>query len=334
MNEGPLATLLLVTYNQEGFVGEALRGALAQTYEPLEILIADDCSTDGTLAVVEDEIAAYAGPHLVRIVPATGNVGLFGNIQRGCAASRGALIVLGAGDDIPLPRRVAIMVEAWRRTGAVGLHSRYEEMDGAGVSLGREGVARAPGHPLWRYLADKRDRAFVGGATSAYDRAFLDTFPATSGRIFHEDSMLTLAIHAMGGGIVEVPQVTVRYRVHGASYSNRRHDVGSVQGIVAQERDLARYARDGHAYLGYLRHRWLPSVLSDDPTVAARLDLDAIDAALRRMRRQGEWIEIGVMGRLAMLLTSRDRMDVRFAAPRLFGLATFARLRALTRRGR
>lgn len=328
----PLVTFLLVTYNQEAFVGNALCGALAQTYEPLEILIADDCSTDGTLMVVEKKMAGYAGPHRVRIVPATNNLGLFGNIQRGVAASQGALIVIGAGDDIPLAHRVTAMTRAWQRTGATGLHSHYEEMADTGTPLGREGVARAPNHVLWGYMADKHDRAFVGGATSAYDRTFLQTFPATSERIFHEDSMLTLAIHAMGATIVEVPQVTVQYRVHAASYSNRHHNLGVADGIVAQERDLSRYARDGHAYLNYLRHCWLPSISSSDPSIVRRLDCVAIDAALRRMQRQAEWIHASPAQRLSILLASRSWADLRFAVPRVFGLSAFAHMRVLMQR--
>jgi cellulose synthase/poly-beta-1,6-N-acetylglucosamine synthase-like glycosyltransferase len=39
----PLVSFILLTYNQERFVNEAVEGALAQTYTPLEIIISDHC---------------------------------------------------------------------------------------------------------------------------------------------------------------------------------------------------------------------------------------------------------------------------------------------------
>ncbi|RMH35959.1 MAG: glycosyltransferase family 2 protein, partial [Gammaproteobacteria bacterium] len=37
-----------MVYNQKNFVEEAVKSALAQTYEDMEIIISDDCSTDGS----------------------------------------------------------------------------------------------------------------------------------------------------------------------------------------------------------------------------------------------------------------------------------------------
>ena len=50
----PLISFLLLTYNQENYIQDAINGALAQTYSPLEIIISDDCSTDGTYKKIEE----------------------------------------------------------------------------------------------------------------------------------------------------------------------------------------------------------------------------------------------------------------------------------------
>ena len=44
----PLVSILLIAYHQADTVGAALRGALAQTYQPLEILASDDASRAST----------------------------------------------------------------------------------------------------------------------------------------------------------------------------------------------------------------------------------------------------------------------------------------------
>lgn len=44
----PLVTFALLAYSQEKYIREAVEGAFAQTYEPLEIILSDDCSSDRT----------------------------------------------------------------------------------------------------------------------------------------------------------------------------------------------------------------------------------------------------------------------------------------------
>ena len=45
-SDRPLVTFALFAYNQEKYIREAVEGAFAQTYAPLEIILSDDCSTD------------------------------------------------------------------------------------------------------------------------------------------------------------------------------------------------------------------------------------------------------------------------------------------------
>ena len=42
--ERPLISFVVLAYNQESFIREAIEGALTQTYSPLEIVFSDDCS--------------------------------------------------------------------------------------------------------------------------------------------------------------------------------------------------------------------------------------------------------------------------------------------------
>ena len=65
LGERPLICFGLLAYNQEPFIREAVEGALAQTYAPLEIILSDDCSTDRTFEIMQETVAAYRGPHKV-----------------------------------------------------------------------------------------------------------------------------------------------------------------------------------------------------------------------------------------------------------------------------
>lgn len=60
-----LVSFILVAYNQEDFIEEAIISAINQNYEPLEIIISDDASTDQTFKIAKAAIDRYKGPHHV-----------------------------------------------------------------------------------------------------------------------------------------------------------------------------------------------------------------------------------------------------------------------------
>ncbi len=57
MNELPGVTIIVVNFNNEAFLAQAIESALTQTHPACEVIVADDCSTDGSRAV----IARYRG---------------------------------------------------------------------------------------------------------------------------------------------------------------------------------------------------------------------------------------------------------------------------------
>src|SRR5918997_5688988 len=113
----PLVTFMMFAYNHERFVREAVRGALAQTYSPLQIVISDDCSQDRTFEIIEEEVAGYEGPHQVLLNRNSRNLGLGGHVNRVMELAQGKLIVAAAGDDVSLPTRTEEFVRAWSKGG-------------------------------------------------------------------------------------------------------------------------------------------------------------------------------------------------------------------------
>jgi glycosyltransferase involved in cell wall biosynthesis len=96
----PLISCIVPVFNGERYLGEALESILAQTYRLLEIIVADDGSTDGTAAVVAtygDQVRYLrqenAGPAAAR------NLGL--------SAVRGGFVAFLDADDLWHPEKLA-----------------------------------------------------------------------------------------------------------------------------------------------------------------------------------------------------------------------------------
>ncbi|MBJ7545190.1 glycosyltransferase family 2 protein, partial [Rhodomicrobium udaipurense] len=109
----PLVTFALFAYNQEKYIREAVEGAFSQTYEPLEIILSDDCSSDRTFEIMQEMAAAYSGPHRVDLRRGEINLGTAQHLSAVVQMARGELFIVAAGDDISLPPRTQALVNAW-----------------------------------------------------------------------------------------------------------------------------------------------------------------------------------------------------------------------------
>ena len=102
-----LVTCVVPVHDGERFLGEALDSVLEQTYEPLEIVVVDDGSTDGTR-----EVAAGYGEEIRYLHQE--NAGPSAARNRGVEASRGELIAFLDADDLWVPEKTATQVRTLR----------------------------------------------------------------------------------------------------------------------------------------------------------------------------------------------------------------------------
>lgn len=116
----PLVTFAIFTFNQEKFVREAIQAAFAQTYEPMEIILSDDCSSDQTLEILQTMAREYRGTKHVIARQTKSNCGTLLHVAEVAKLARGELLVLAAGDDVSKPQRTSTLVEAWQDSGAWG----------------------------------------------------------------------------------------------------------------------------------------------------------------------------------------------------------------------
>lgn len=220
----PRVTFAVIAYGQERFIREAIKGAFAQTWEPLEILLSDDASPDATYEIMQGMAAAYEGPHRVVLNRNPVNLGLVPHIDRVMELVSGDFIVVNAGDDVSVPERTAILVDAWLTSGRRTrlLHSAAERIGPQGVPLGlRRPPAFMQGTP--DPLEIIRRKGFVIGATAAWDRSLYRDFGPLGKNLSTEDTILPFRA-ALTGGIGYLDRALVNWRDGGISQENAGFD--------------------------------------------------------------------------------------------------------------
>lgn len=121
MRPGVVSTVIGV-YNRPALLQEAVSSVLAQTYRPIQIVIVDDGSTDGTGAVC-DELAA-THPDIVRVIHQA-NRGLGGALNAGLGLADGEYIQYLDSDDVIMPGKFAEQVAGLREHPECGISYCY-----------------------------------------------------------------------------------------------------------------------------------------------------------------------------------------------------------------
>lgn len=102
--EDPLVSVVVGTYNSSKYVLETLESAKAQTYQDVELIISDDCSTDNSVEICRKWLVDNKERFVrVELLTVEKNTGVAANANRTLKASKGEWIKYIAADDILLP---------------------------------------------------------------------------------------------------------------------------------------------------------------------------------------------------------------------------------------
>lgn len=229
---GPLVTVAISTYNRaDGYLREAMASALAQTYQPLEIVVVDNASTDRTGDVVE----AMADDR-VRYVRNDTNIGANGNFNACLAHARGTYFLLLHDDDRIDAGFVGRCMDAVERRGSLprpGLvRTGHRVMDAAGTTLSSQTNDARDGSvaDLVRDWFERRTGMYF--CNTMFDTEVLrETGGFHSKRELFIDVAAVLRIAAIRP-VLNVPEVLASFRRHGGNN-------GTAQSILAWCEDSA-----------------------------------------------------------------------------------------------
>jgi glycosyltransferase involved in cell wall biosynthesis len=221
----PLVSVLVPAYRGAAHLDVALAGALAQTHEHLEVLVADDASPDGGATLEVARAHAAADPR-VRVIAREHNLGAPENQRRLLTAARGALIKPLLQDDLLEPGCVTRLLELLHdEPGAALAFSRRRLIDEHGAPLPDQAfnaaLAAAPGPLHGRDLGDAmlvRAANLVGEMTTVLlRRDALDarTLWTWGGHEFHAVADVALWLRLLARGpAAYTPEALSAFRLH------------------------------------------------------------------------------------------------------------------------
>lgn len=215
----PLATIVLIAYNQEDYIEEAINGAFSQTYTNLQIILSDDCSTDDTYKIIQKMANAYNGPHSVITNRNDKNLGIAAHCNHLFNLADGEFIILAAGDDISEKERVATSVEIWltsnRKINSV--FSNLEKINSQSTSLGL--MFSTPPN-LARNINDYKSNisCWVVGASFSFEKKIFSNYGPINPKVCQEDGVLAFRA-ILDGEIFYYEKPLVKYRFHSSNVS-------------------------------------------------------------------------------------------------------------------
>jgi glycosyltransferase involved in cell wall biosynthesis len=113
--EIPLVSVCIPCYNAEKHIAETIASVINQTYQNWEIIVCDNCSTDGTFKILQ----SYKDPRIT-ILQNESNIGFLANSQKVMSLAKGKYIKWLCADDLItadcIEKQVNIFVEAMRAT--------------------------------------------------------------------------------------------------------------------------------------------------------------------------------------------------------------------------
>jgi glycosyltransferase involved in cell wall biosynthesis len=261
-----LATFALFAYRQEAFVADAIRGVAKQTYRPLELIITDDASPDGTRQKIDEAMEGFPADIRVIRINHVKNQGIPGVINAAARQASGRVIIFGAGDDISEPERVAATMRLFASPSVAFVHTAVCIID----TYGEPVEGRAPDGCRDAELSISGMLLGIEppviGASCAYRTDVFRAFAELPSQILREDVILPIRALMLGGGRFLASKL-VRYRTHASNLHSPSHTQSSAEMV---HRNL-KFAVDRAAFCAQLSSD-IRIVRSEGRVVPSELD--------------------------------------------------------------
>jgi len=220
----PVVSVCMITYNHEKYIRQAVESVMAQKVNfSVELVIGDDCSTDGTGKILMELSKEYPGK--IKLLTYEKNVGHMENLARVFNKKRGKYVACLEGDDYWTdPDKLQKQVDILERNSRLSMVSHitnvvYESIDKESHVFG--GFVPEPDicttEEVIRHL-------FSHLSSMMFRAKYIKRFPGWFYYCYSGDMALALILSHFGS-IYHIKEVMSIYRVHsGGMHTKKRED--------------------------------------------------------------------------------------------------------------
>ena len=214
-------SVVIPAYNATATLPATLQSLMQQTRQPDEIVIVDDCSTDGTGDMARSYAARLPG---LKVISFAQNQGVSTARNTAIAASRGDIVATLDADDLWHPTYLEKMVGRLEQMPAAGfVYCFFREIDAQDRVIQQRPNYSASGWIFYQLL----NYNFIGnGSNTVYRRAVLDAVGGFDREMAGSEDQLVQLQAAWRSEVAHIPEYLVGYRDLQTSLSKRWRVVG------------------------------------------------------------------------------------------------------------
>lgn len=236
MKNAPLVSVIIPAYNRVDYIDQAVMSVLNQSYLPIELIVVDDGSTDGTYELLKN----YGSQIQLLTHPGRINKGQSTAINLGLSQARGKYIAILDSDDYWLLNKLEMQVGFLEEHPEIGL------VYGNGHYVDAEGEILFPFHDEWHVENNDPGRVLLDCYMLLPQNALVRRVVYDKVGFF-EESLRAAQDHDMLIRIAEqtkfayIPDYLFYYRRHSASISAHGQEKRWISGFEILERARQRY---------------------------------------------------------------------------------------------
>lgn len=246
----PSVSVIVPIFNVEKYLAECLDSLLAQSLEDIEIIAVNDCSTDGSRAVLEQ----YVAHPRIQIIDRAVNGGPSAARNTGLAAARGEYVAFPDPDDFVAPQMYAALYSTSQELDVDIVACGFQRVDDDGTVLNDHAAPFAPGPVIDAdAMRDLLHRAhqlrfiwFVWRSIYRREMLVQGDISFDEQQRYAEDSTFNLNAFRHADGVAAVADLFYSYRANPASITLEVGNPYIRTSLQRQHRvKLEFYAREG-----------------------------------------------------------------------------------------
>lgn len=229
----PDISVVIATYNGDRYLKAQLESILLQTIPPREIIVVDDASSDGTVAILESYMADDTR---FRLLVNEQNIGYIRSFEKGMLHATCSLIALSDQDDIWMTHKLETLFK--NMGSSIAVYSDSVLIDENGTSNGKN-MSDIKNQLTYNNCLMYTIGAWAPGHAMLFRKELVEKCKPFPGIVTHDFWLGFVA--ACNGGIAYVNELLVQYRQHTANAigANTRR-AGKQKPSIEERRKIAR----------------------------------------------------------------------------------------------